>query len=264
MSETAAAVGGDDLARLLASRAIGFARRPSFTAIINPHFLAAERLAVAHLPALADAPGATGTSDVPKMRAGGPVGALHRELAAAFVDDDGGRDVEPPASLQASEPDMGAVERARADAFAAGLEEGRRRAEAASGAAIADIARLARALAAAREVDTQVLAGPLAAATLALVYSVLDAEPELASATLAPRVQAALARLKAGIEPVALTLHPDDVAALRPALEPALAGTLTIVADPTLSRGDFALATAHARLDDRVADRLEQLATALK
>ena len=160
----------------------------------------------------------------------------------------------------AADPFARALAAARADGFAAGLDEGRAQAETQAAIALAELGALAAALSVARAFDPAELAAELARTTLALLTALLDEEPSLAAHGLATRAGRALATLAGRTGPAVLWLAPADAAALAPGL--ARAG-LDIVPDPTLVRGALRLTTRESRLDDSPAERLARLAPLL-
>lgn len=152
-----------------------------------------------------------------------------------------------------------ALAHARADGFAAGLDSGRAAAEAALGARLDELARLAAALAAATAVDPAALAPLVADAVRAVVIGLLDAEPELAAFNIEARARAAVDGLAPGGR-VTLWLAPADA----DAVAPALAGpAVEIARDPALPRGAVRVVAGPARIDDGALARLDRLAPEL-
>jgi flagellar assembly protein FliH len=171
-----------------------------------------------------------------------------------------------------------AREAARAQGYAAGWAEGRRRALAAALDSEAElVARAAeqRAVAAAEQarlVDALTAAVERCCADLASRYDVLaDHALELALALAEEVVQHELVvadepgldALRRALRPVehrvavTVRLHPDDRATLDPA---ALDGSpVTVVDDPTLERGDAIAETEHGVVDARIASALARV-----
>ena len=225
---------------LLAGRADIFAARPGSPAV--PGFTPRRVLGDPRGPGERRAAAQDGAGD-PVMRTDG-VGGVGLDDAVSRADADA----------------AAALARAREDGFAAGVDEGRARAEAALDASLADLARLADALVAARAFDPAELAAGLADCALWIVSDVLEADPALPARGLATRAERALATLADARAPATLWLAPPDAAALAPTL--ARAG-LDVIADPTLARGALRLTTRDSRLDDSIADRLARLAPAV-
>lgn len=270
-------VGTHPVAELLGRRGERrFTGGATFRATHGTGFVAAERLAVARLAdgAMFEVPPVAEPTPARTRRraADDPVGALRRELAAAFADAaegvaegdgavDGTASEAPPTAAAgdaAGATDATDGARARADGFAAGLEEGRRRAEAAIGATLGEAAELARALARVSVLDPAPIEAAMVDALVAIVRDVLEAEPAFLVDTLGARVTAAVERLRAGTEIVRLHLHPADAAALADH-----AGLPAVTADPAIRRGDFRLGTRLTEIEDRMADRLDRLETFL-
>lgn len=153
-----------------------------------------------------------------------------------------------------------ALASARADGFAAGVDEGERHAHAAHGIALDELRTLSAALADARAFDPAELAGELATTIVALLAALLEEEPALATLGLETRIERALVLLAARSTPATLWLAPADAAALAPTLARA---DLSIVPDPTLAHGALRVTTRESRVDDSIAERLARLAPLL-
>ena len=152
-----------------------------------------------------------------------------------------------PDPVNDSEPD------AAPDAFALGVEEGRRAAEAELAGEREAVARLARTLEALRPEPTNALALLLAETVDRLVREIVG-EVAVDPTRLLARARAAAALIGENVEPSRLRAHPDDVETLRAAgLE------LEIAADPELARGALVLETGHGWIEDGPAVRLERL-----
>jgi len=159
----------------------------------------------------------------------------------------------------ADRPVTAAQERARLqeEAFALGVEEGRKTVEAEYAAEREAIARLAETLAVLRPEPANALALLLAETVDRLVRQVIG-EVEIDAQLLIARAQAAAALVAKEVEPTRLRAHPDDIAHLRGArLDVALH------ADPTLGRGAIILETGHGWIEDGPAVRLDRLRAAL-
>ncbi|MBV9884884.1 MAG: hypothetical protein JO276_17885 [Sphingomonadaceae bacterium] len=152
-------------------------------------------------------------------------------------------------------PITAAQERARLqeEAFALGVEEGRKTAEAEYAAERAAIARLAESLPVLRPEPANTLALLLAETVDRLVRQVIG-EVEIDAQTLIARAQAAAALVAKEVEPTRLRAHPDDIACLQ-------AAKLDVVLqpDPALGRGAIVLETGHGWIEDGPAVRLDRL-----
>jgi flagellar biosynthesis/type III secretory pathway protein FliH len=151
--------------------------------------------------------------------------------------------------------------RARADGFAAGLEAGRRQAEAQYGATLDEIANLARSLIAARAIDPDALIEPLLDALMATLAAILEENPRLARDSLRPRALGALARVGEAARPGALLLNPSDMGWARAQIAASLADEgVALVADDSVAPGGFRLRAGPATVEDVLSDRLDRLA----
>lgn len=175
---------------------------------------------------------------------------------------------EQPAAEPMKEPtlriDEEELARVRAEAFAAGLAEGRRSYEQELDGALAHVTALLSALEAARRIDTAALGEAFSTLVTALVEQVVEAQISLDPSFIVERVDRALEQLAAKYAASELRLHPSDVALIeeRLALQSRFP-KLALVADPTVRRGSLRLTTAEAELEDRIEDRLAQLRAAL-
>jgi flagellar assembly protein FliH len=152
-------------------------------------------------------------------------------------------------------PVTAAQERARLqeEAFALGVEEGRKTVEAEFAAEREAIARLAETLAVLRPEPANALALLLAETVDRLVRQVIG-EVEVDAQLLIARAQAAAALVAKEVEPTRLRAHPDDIVYL----EAARLG-VPLHADPTLGRGAIVLETGHGWIEDGPAVRLDRL-----
>ncbi|HEY0270303.1 MAG TPA: hypothetical protein VGC10_04860 [Sphingomonas sp.] len=139
------------------------------------------------------------------------------------------------------------------DGYAAGLEAGRREADAAR----AGIKALAASLETLRPEPTQALGALIAATVERLVGEVVGATP-VDRETLLLRAQAAAALIGDETRPAVLKLHPDDVALLDGAALP-----VAVEADAALARGALRLETVSGWIEDSPALRLERLRAGL-
>ena len=152
-------------------------------------------------------------------------------------------------------PVTAAQERARLQeqAFAAGVEEGRKTVEAEFAAERDALGRLAESLATLRPEPANALALLLAETVDRLVRQVVG-EVEIDAQLLIARAQAAALLIGKDVAPSLLRAHPDDIAYLEGA---ALA--VPLHADPTLTRGAIVLETGHGWIEDGPAVRLDRL-----
>jgi len=152
-------------------------------------------------------------------------------------------------------PVTAAQERARLqeEAFALGLEEGRKTVEAEFAAERDVLERLAESLAALRPEPANALALLLAETVDRLVRQVVG-EVEIDGQLLIARAQAAALLIGKDVAPSLLRAHPDDLQYLETAdLAVPLQG------DPSLSRGSLVLETGHGWIEDGPAVRLDRL-----
>ncbi len=152
-------------------------------------------------------------------------------------------------------PVTAAQERARLqeEAFALGLEEGRKTVEAEFAAEREVLERLAESLAALRPEPANALALLLAETVDRLVRQVVG-EVEIDGQLLIARANAAAQLVGKDVAPSLLRAHPEDI----PYLEGA-ALAVPLQADPGLSRGSLVLETGHGWIEDGPAVRLERL-----
>jgi flagellar assembly protein FliH len=146
-------------------------------------------------------------------------------------------------------------ERARLqeDAFALGLEEGRKTVEAEFAAERDALGRLAESLAALRPEPANALALLLAETVDRLVRQVVG-EVEIDANLLLARAKAAAELVAKDVEPTMLRAHPDDIRYLEAARL-----DVPLHADPTLTRGALVLETGHGWIEDGPAVRLDRL-----
>ncbi|MBV9552046.1 MAG: hypothetical protein JO032_04570 [Alphaproteobacteria bacterium] len=146
-------------------------------------------------------------------------------------------------------------ERARLqdEAFALGLQEGRKAVEAEFAAEREAISRLAESLAVLRPEPANALALLLAETVDRLVRQVIG-EVEIDAQLLIARAQAAAALVAKDVEPTKLRAHPDDIAYLQAARLDVL-----LHPDPALDRGAIVLETGHGWIEDGPAVRLDRL-----
>lgn len=261
------------LAELLAARDGAFAERRLRQVPLNTGFVALQGLAKAHIgltqavaggllrelpdapPGQAPAPRGVGWHEGTAAQ-GGPVHELHRALEDAL----GGEEGRPAEAAEAPQDWRDELDRARSEAFAAGMAEGRRQAEAAYGTAIADLgAVMARAEAATR-IDTGRLASDLLDMVTTLTRAVVEAQPVLAPELLLPRIERAVEALRAMNEPSELRINPFDALLVRDHYKGRLRRSrLKLVEDGAVPRGGFRLATAEAALEDTFEARLARL-----
>lgn len=160
------------------------------------------------------------------------------------------------------ERDLAERQRIESDAFARGFEEGRKSAmiEAAENAAREDAARerLGAQLMTIGSEDERRLSQRLRDIALALCSETL-APIALDEAALNRRIAACLAMLREAEERV-VHLHPDDIAFI----DPELAGTLTIRADPALERGEVRVESADGGVEHGPTTWRKAIAEALK
>ena len=135
------------------------------------------------------------------------------------------------------------------DGYAAGMEAGRREADAARAA----IRALAASLEVVRPEPTQALGGLIAATVERLVAEVVGTTP-VDRKTLLLRAQAAAALIGDETRPAVLKLNPDDVMLLDDVALP-----VAIEADATLARGALRLETVSGWIEDSPALRLARL-----
>ena len=143
--------------------------------------------------------------------------------------------------------------RIREEAFAAGLEEGRKTVEAEFAAERDALGRLAESLAVLRPEPANALALLLAETVDRLVRQVVG-EVEIDGQLLLARANAAAQLIGKDVEPTRLRAHPDDI----PYLEAARLD-VPLQPDPALMRGTIVLETGHGWVEDGPAIRLERL-----
>jgi len=143
--------------------------------------------------------------------------------------------------------------RLQEDAFALGLEEGRKTAEAEFAAERDAVGRLAESLAVLRPEPANALALLLAETVDRLVRQVVG-EVEIDANLLLARAKAAAELVAKDVEPSLLRAHPDDI----PYLEAAQLD-VPLHADPSLTRGALVLETGHGWIEDGPAVRLDRL-----
>ncbi len=138
-------------------------------------------------------------------------------------------------------------------AYAKGLAEGRRTAEAELAAERAALAQLAQSLATLKPEPSLPLALLLAETVDRLVREIVG-EVEIDGLKLLGRAKAAAALISEATQPARLRLHPEDVAVLADAqLE------IVLEAHPDLPRGTILLETADGWIEDGPAVRLDRL-----
>ena len=168
----------------------------------------------------------------------------------------------PPQPPDPRERDLAERQRIESDAFARGFEEGRKSAmaEAEENAAREDAARerLGAQLLTIGSEDEQRLSQRLRDIALALCSETL-APIALDEAALNRRIAACLAMLREAEERV-VHLHPDDI----DFIDPELAETLTIRADPALERGEVRVESADGGVEDGPSTWRKAIAEALK
>lgn len=222
-------------ARLRTSQDRGFRGRPTREGApgFRPRGLGQTEPAAADL---ATPPGGAGLAEVPTT------------LPAALPGD-------LPGDLP-TDPQAEALEAARREAFAAGLAQGR-----AEGQALAS-AEMEKArdsfLAAARQVTLQgadlsdqiaaLLADALRGLAAQRAGQAIDALPQPFLARIATLAD----HVAQGMRSVAVHLHPDDLAALRPHLPGSELQDVTLTAAPGLQRGDVEVRAEGIRLADRL------------
>jgi flagellar assembly protein FliH len=172
-----------------------------------------------------------------------------------------GEDSEAPApgndrGDEASTPEQELLN-VRDQAYAQGIEDGRRAMEKALDEERAAIARLAASLEGLRPEPTGPLALLLAETVDRLVREILG-EVDIDANRLLARAKAAAALIGKAVEPSRLRVHPDDVDLLAPADLP-----VPVEGDPSLARGSIVLETAEGWIEDGPAVRLERLRAAL-
>jgi flagellar assembly protein FliH len=144
-------------------------------------------------------------------------------------------------------------QRLQEEAFALGLEEGRRTVEAEFAAERDALGRLAESLALLRPEPANALALVLAETVDRLVRQVIG-EVEIDGQMLLARANEAARLAGKEVEPTRLRVHPADVHYLEAAgLE------VPLEADPALERGALVLETGHGWIEDGPAVRLERL-----
>lgn len=260
------------LAELLAGRDGAFVATPVWS---RPEgaFVALQSLAAAHIE-VAEAigggllrAGVARSSGVTRQRdaraggaaSGGPVQELQRALEEALAGEPeavaADREEGPSAADWRAE-----LDRVRAEAFAAGLEEGRRQAEAAYGVALADVGAVVARAEMATRIDRAPLAADLVQLVTELTRAVVEAQPVLAPELLLPRIERAVEALRAANEPCSLHVNPADAALVRAQFKARLRRSrLKLVEDGDIARGGFRLATAEANLEDTLELRLARL-----
>lgn len=146
-------------------------------------------------------------------------------------------------------------ERARLqeEAFALGIEEGRKTVEAEFAAERDALGRLAESLAALRPEPANAFALLLAETVDRLVRQVVG-EVEIDATLLLARAKAAAELVAKDVEPTKLRVHPDDIAYFEAARL-----DVPLHADPTLTRGALVLETGHGWIEDGPAVRLDRL-----
>jgi flagellar assembly protein FliH len=145
------------------------------------------------------------------------------------------------------------LESVRAEAFARGLEEGRRTAELELAGERDAVARLAETLETLRPEPSNALALVLAEAVDRLVRQIVGTGGVEATQLVA-RAEAAAAMIADEMAPGRLRLNPEDVPLLEAARIP-----VALVADETLARGTLVLETGEGWIEDGPAIRLERL-----
>lgn len=159
------------------------------------------------------------------------------------------------------------IEEARAEAMAAGMEQGRAEAMAEIEAERADLARASAALTQALallaeppQAQIDALAHAMSVAVLRLASERAGQAIDLEPAPFARRVAALAARLSQAAAGFELRLHPADLARLQPLVAAGLSADLAtlagarLVADETLARGDADLSAPGLRIADLLAD----------
>lgn len=207
---------------------------------------------------------------------GNPIGALQEQLRTCFepVPAPDAPASEPPpadgtapramdegaAAERAADADL--LAQARAEAFAAGVAEGRRAAEQDAGIRISTLDRLAERFAAARALEPAEAEAALQQASLHLVTAILGDAPELVRETLHARVAKATAAFARALASAELRLNPADLAALEGRV--AWPASLTARPDPEVPSGAFVIESPDTRVADSIADRLHRLEAALR
>lgn len=180
------------------------------------------------------------------------------------------RAAEPPAPAPRPIPVTYSAEQmaaARSEAHREGAAQGRAEAEAEVAAERQDLARAARAMAAAMAALTHPAPARLQELTDALNRTVLSLAAARAGQVIdsmpgpfARRVAALVERLGQGLQEVVVHLHPDDLAVVSPLLSGPVAPELARLAacrllpDPGLARGDAELHAPGLRLVDLLRD----------
>jgi flagellar assembly protein FliH len=184
----------------------------------------------------------------PRVDAPAPFRAWGEALRQAFQTPEDEMDIPEPAID---------IEQVRADAmaqgFAAGIEAGRREADAEREA----LKRLASGLESLRAEPTQGLGMMIAATVERLLHQVVG-EVDVCRETLIDRAQAAAALIGDETRPALLKLNPADFARIDSAELPVVAE-----ADPMLAPGELRLETANGSIEDGPGLRLERLRSAL-
>lgn len=156
-------------------------------------------------------------------------------------------EIEPPIDIEAIRAE------AMAQGFAAGIEAGRREADA-ERAALRDLAANLEGL----KAEPTLGLGMMIAATVERLLHQVVGEVEVCRETLMDRAQAAAALIGDETRPAVLKLNPADLARLDGAELPVPAE-----ADPMLAPGELRLETANGSIEDSPGLRLERLRVAL-
>lgn len=175
----------------------------------------------------------------------------------------------PPTPAPAPGPDpqeqaqLAALEEARREGYARGLQEGRTQAEAEAEARLQTLAGHVEALASLRAVMAEAYRQELLELAIAAAEALVQRELSQAPQILHNLIEQGLAVLGRG-DALSLHLHPDDAPKIRPLLERSAAAgyDVSVLEDASLSPGDLRLdgpaGTVQSVLHDRVA-RLRQL-----
>jgi flagellar assembly protein FliH len=163
---------------------------------------------------------------------------------------------EPP--VEAVEPVLDAIDSARAEGFAAGLEAAQR--VAASGAAehAGAIDRLIAALESMGGFDREALAGRLRQTVLYLVTRMVG-EIGVAPDLLVQRIEAAVKLLADSSEPALMRLNPADLALV----DGRVPDRVFAIADKAIERGALVIETRTTVIEDGPSGWLNQLAAAI-
>lgn len=169
-------------------------------------------------------------------------------------------------ALETSRVDEHVLDRAREEAYALGLAEGRRQIKHAAGAERETLTALIKSLEGLRGGLQATLAEEVLSLALELAKQLLRQTLSLHPEAVLPMLREAMRALPGLGERVVLHLHPDDAALIRPVLEqdPTMAQIpWSIAEDARIERGGCKLETPQSEVDATLATRWSRVVAAL-